>query len=126
MAALRSLDARQAADGDDGPVVRVQRSHFIDDDATFFEIALARPLALTEETNTAVVLGLLTDERFKRTVRFWNDPVIPTIDVNLTCERCLLPPDVCQVRAAPPTVLDERARQTRREAALADLGVTLS
>jgi hypothetical protein len=32
---------------------------------------------------------------------------------------------VCHVRAAPPTVLDERARQARREAALAGLGVTL-
>ena len=125
MAALRALDAKQSADSDDGPVVRVQRSHFIDNDATFFEIALARPLALTEGTNTAVVLGLLTDERFKRTVRFWNDPAIPTLDVNLTCERCPLPPDVCHVRAAPPTVLDERARQARREAALAGLGVTL-
>jgi transcriptional regulator with XRE-family HTH domain len=131
MGALRALDAQQKK-GNGGPVVRVQRSRFIDqpapakaEDATFFEIALARPLALTEGTNTAVVLGLLADERFKRTVRFWNDPAVPTVDVNLTCERCPLPPDVCEVRAAPPTVLDERARQARREAALAELGVSL-
>jgi transcriptional regulator with XRE-family HTH domain len=123
MAALRALDARPTAGG--GPVVRVQRSHFLTDDATFFEIAIARPLALTEGTDTAVSVGFLANERFKRAVRFWGDPVIPTLDVNLTCERCPLPPAACHVRAAPPAVLEDDARQARREAALAELGVTL-
>ncbi len=123
--ALKALDAQQATGDGDGPVVRVQRSHFLNDGATFFEIALARPLALTEATNTVVSLGFLADESFKRAVRFWNDPAVPSLDVNLTCERCPLPPDVCHVRAAPPTVLEEKAEQARREAALAKLGVTL-
>jgi transcriptional regulator with XRE-family HTH domain len=125
MGALQALDAKQTSDGG-GPVVRVQRSHFLNDDATFFEIAIARPLALTERTNTAISMGFLANERFKRAVRFWEDPAIPTVDVNLTCERCPLPPDACHVRAAPPLVLEEEARQARREAALADLGVTLN
>ena len=125
MGALRALDAQQSAGAGNRPVVQVQRSHFLDDGATFFEIALARPLALTEATNTAVSIGFLATESFRRAVRFWKDPAVPTLDVNLTCERCPLPPDVCHVRAAPAVVLDERAQQQRREQALADLGVTL-
>ena len=125
MHALQDLNAQQNGSGSDAPVVRVQRSHFLNDDATFFEIAIARPLALTEGTNTAISLGFLANEGFKRAVRFWDDAAVPSVDVNLTCERCPLPLEVCQVRAAPPTVLDARARQSRREAALADLGVRL-
>ena len=125
MGALRALAAQQDRGDGDAPVLRVQRSHFLADDVTFFEIALARPLALTEGTNTAISLGLLVDERFRRAVRFWEDSAIPTVDVNLTCERCPLPPDVCRVRAAPPVVLDAAERQARREAALAALGVAL-
>lgn len=125
MDALRALTAQQDRGDGDAPVVRAQHSHFLNDDVTFFEIALARPLALTEGTNTAISLGFLADEPFRRAVRFWNDPAVPTVDVNLTCERCPLPPDECRVRAAPPVVLEAAARQTRREAALAELGVTL-
>ena len=76
-----------------------------------------RPLALTEGTNTAVVLGLLTDERFKRTVRFWNDPAVPLMEVNPTCERCDLPLERCADRAAPDLVpTQERARQAQQDA----------
>jgi transcriptional regulator with XRE-family HTH domain len=125
MAALQALDAQQSAGDGDRPVVQVQRSHFLDDGATFFEIALARPLALTEGTNTAVSIGFLATEAFRRAVRFWKDPAVPSRDVNLTCERCPLPAEVCHVRAAPALVLEERAQQVRREQALAALGVTL-
>ena len=121
LGALADAQATGAA----GPVVRVQRSRFLGEGATFFEIALARPLALTEGTNTAVALGFLIDERFRATVGFWDDPAVPQRDVNLTCERCPLGPDECRVRAAPPSVLDEEAVQARRRVALEALGVAV-
>jgi hypothetical protein len=112
--------ARQQADGKgDEPVVAVQRSHFLNDDAEFFVIAVARPLALKPGTNTVVMLGFLMDSAFKRAVRFWVDPAIPRVDVNLTCERC--PLTDCDVRAAEPSVLREQQRLEEQEKALAEL-----
>ena len=119
MQALSKL-ARQQADGKgDEPVVAVQRSHFLNDDAEFFVIAVARPLALKPGTNTVVMLGFLMDRTFKRAVRFWVDPAIPRVDVNLTCERC--PLTDCDVRVAEPSVLDEQQRLEEQEKALAEL-----
>lgn len=118
MEALRTLADRPES-AQDGPVISVQRSHFLSDGAEFFIVAMARPLALKPGTNTVVMLGYLMDRSFKRAVRFWDDPAIPRVEVNLTCERCALTD--CAVRAAPPTVLDEERRQTEQEAALSAL-----
>ncbi len=123
--ALKALADQQQAGGGDTPTVQVQRSHFLNDGATFFEIALARPLALTEGTNTAVSLGFLVDDSVKQTVRFWDDQAVPSLDVNLTCERCPLSPDDCRVRTAPPAVLERTMEQARRRNALADLGLPM-
>ena len=120
MEALRTLAAQQAEGTYDGqPIIRVQRSHFVDEDATFFIIAVARPLALQPGTNTVVMLGFLMDRAFKRAVRFWHDPAIAQVDVNLTCERCAL--TNCAVRAAEPTILHTEAEQAEQEAALREL-----
>ena len=124
MQALSELARNQAdpesgpgqAGGGDEPVVAVQRSHFLNDDAEFFVIAVARPLALKPGTNTVVMLGFLMDRAFKRAVRFWVDPAIPRVDVNLTCERC--PLTDCNVRAAEPSVLREQQRLEEQEKAL--------
>ena len=120
MEALRTLAAQQAeGQATEAPVIRVQRSHFVDDDAEFFIIAIARPLALQSGTNTVVMLGFLMDRAFKRAVRFWHDPALPQVDVNLTCERC--PIATCVVRAAEPTILHTEAQQAEQESALREL-----
>ncbi len=115
--ALRTLAARQAGGTYTGePVVAVQRSYFLTEEAEFFVIAVARPLALQPATNAVVMLGFLMDRAFKRAVRFWDDPAVPRVEVNLACERCPLAD--CGVRAAPPTALRAAEAQARREAAL--------
>lgn len=123
MKLLRRLAAEQAAGTSDAaegarPVVRVQRSRFVDEGSTFFIISLVRPLSLTANTNTSVSLGFLLDDDFKRTVRFWNDPAIPDLDVNLTCERCGLTAAECQDRVAPPSIFEAERAQARKEEAL--------
>lgn len=121
---LRELADRQhRANGTpvESPVVRAQRSHFIADDAEFFVISAARPLALTPGTNSCVSLGFLMTDAFKERVRFWNDPDVPRIDVNLTCERCRLTAEQCAERTAPPTIYQAEQKQARQEDALADL-----
>ena len=125
--ALAELDRRQAraagrGEVDNGPVVVAQRQHFVagtageSEGGDFFVVAIARPLALRPGVNSAVSLGLRLTRATKRTVRFWDDPAIPRIDVSLTCERC--PISDCRVRAAPPTVLREQEALARRRAAL--------
>ncbi len=103
------------------PLVVAQRSHFLDEDAEFFVVAMARPLALAEERNSSVTLGFRLDEAFRRQARFWDDPAVPRIDVNLTCERCGLAPEACAERAAEPAIHRQRELVARRERALAEL-----
>lgn len=104
-----------------GPVVTAQRSRFIDDGAEFLVLTMARPLALATDATSSVSIGFLLDDRCKGTVRFWDDPAIPRVDVNLTCERCPLSLAECHERAAPPTVWRRAAAQAAKERALADL-----
>jgi XRE family transcriptional regulator, fatty acid utilization regulator len=118
---LRLLAGMDAAPTAEAPLVAAQRSHFLNDDADFFVVTVARPLALSAGTNTAVSLGFLMDDAFRQTVRFAGDPDVPRIVVNLTCERCPLTPDECTVRAAPPVILRREHTLARREAALAEL-----
>ncbi len=104
-----------------GPVASAQRSHFLDEDAEFFVIAMARPLALSDRANSSVSLGFLVDDAFRDRVRFWDDPSVPRVEVNLTCERCRLSSRECRDRAAPPILHDRQEKQNRKEDALRQL-----
>jgi transcriptional regulator with XRE-family HTH domain len=117
---MRQLDARPRGAAA-GPVATIQRSTFLDAGAEFLVITLARPLALASDATSSVSIGLVLDDACKRTVRFWDDPVIPRELVNLTCERCPLAPADCRERAAPPAVWQRAAAQARQEQALAGL-----
>lgn len=103
------------------PLVAAQRSQFLDAGAEFFVMAMARPLALSRGAGSSVALGLLLDDRFREKVRFADDPAVPRVLVNLTCERCPLTEAECAERAAPPTVYRDLAAQARKESALAEL-----
>lgn len=103
------------------PPVNARRLRFLDAGAEFLVVSIARPLALTEGTNTCVSLGLLVDDDLKRALHFVDDPAIERIDVNLTCERCSLTAAECSDRAAPANVVGSRRSTERREAALQEL-----
>ncbi|HEX7252785.1 MAG TPA: helix-turn-helix domain-containing protein [Thermoanaerobaculia bacterium] len=98
-----------------------QRSFFLDEQAEFFVIAMARPLALAHGANSSVSLGFRLDDAFKARVRFWDDPRVERVPVNLTCERCLLGRTECRERAAPPRLYEREQAQRRKEDALARL-----
>ncbi len=82
------------------PLIAAQRSRFLESDAEFFVITLARSLALTEGTNSSISPGFLINGTFKNTVRFWDDPAVPRGEVNETCERCGLSETQCRDRVA--------------------------
>jgi hypothetical protein len=104
-----------------GPDIHAQRSVYVQDDAEFFVLSSARPLALQPHTNSCVSIGFLLNEAFRDTVRFWADDALPRVRVGLTCERCPLPPETCRDRVAPPSALEVQRARSRKQTALADL-----
>jgi hypothetical protein len=58
---------------------------------------------------------------FRERVRFWNDPAVPEVEVNLTCERCGLLPEECLDRDAPATLFLEAQEREAQARALAEL-----
>ena len=101
--------------------VAAQRSRFLNEEATFFVVAVSRPLSLTEDVRSCVSLGFLVDDVFRERVRFSADPEVPEIAVNLTCERCGLTPEECQDRVAPPTIFRREREREAQARALAEL-----
>ncbi|HUF90249.1 MAG TPA: XRE family transcriptional regulator [Gemmatimonadota bacterium] len=118
---LGDLDSRQWTGRPGDPLVAAQRSRFLNEDAMFFVIAVARPLALTEGMKSCVSFGFLVNDAFREKVRFWGDPDVPELLVNLTCERCPLTPEECQDRVAPPTIYRQEERHQAQARALAEL-----
>ena len=118
---LKELAGRQKSRSKDVMLAGAQRMHFLNADAEFFAITMARPLALTERTNSSITVGFLLNDAFRSTVRYWNDPAIPKILVNETCERCGLGAPECRDRAAPPEIHRVEQRQKVREKALQQL-----
>jgi hypothetical protein len=118
---LRELVQRQQKGDQRAPIVGVQRDRFLDRDAEYFCISLARPLVLTPTMNTSVTLGFRMDTAFKKIVRFWDDAAIPHAEINETCERGWLPDAACQEPAVPATIYDQEQRLATRTQVLDQL-----
>ncbi len=97
----------------------VQRASFLDTGEEYLCIAVAKPGYPSVGRNVSVTLGVLLDAHAKRTIRFWDDPAIPQLTVNVTCQRCSLAD--CAQRAAPPTVIQKREERHRMQSLLEKL-----
>jgi hypothetical protein len=117
---LKHMSEKRSWNADD-VLVGAQRSYFIDADAEFFVITMARPLILTEGTNSSISIGFLMNDELKQNIRFWNDPEILRIDVNETCERCRLTKAECADRDAPPVIFKRQQRLQKQEEVLQKL-----
>lgn len=104
------------------PVVDAQLSRFIDTDARYLCIAMARHLTLNPAALSSVSLGFRCDDEFERIVKFANDPQITRLDIDGTCERCRLSPEECRDRVAPPHLLELQRTRREIELELASLG----
>lgn len=92
-------------------LVGIQHARFADTAEEYLCIALAKPGYPTRGRNVSVVLGVLLDEHSRAVIRFSDDPAIPRSTVGHTCQRCTLTD--CTVRAAPPTVIQQREEKRR-------------
>ncbi|MEZ4917460.1 MAG: helix-turn-helix domain-containing protein [Saprospiraceae bacterium] len=118
---LREIQEEQLKTGRPGqPISGVQRALFVDTDEEYLCIALAKPGYPTRNKNVCVTIGILLDETAKNTIQFWDDPAIPQVLVNVTCERCAL--TNCRERASEPIVIQKRETRRKMLEALDQLG----
>lgn len=103
------------------PLVGVQNSQFLDSNERFLSFGFARPLALSPNIGSSVVVGFRVTPELNQTIRFVDDPAIPAVVINETCERCSLTESQCTVRGAEPTLLRAETERLERKAALNQL-----
>lgn len=107
------------------PHVGIQMSEFIDTREQFLCIGFGRRLSLSPTNKTSVIIGFRVDDDLLNTIRFAQDPTIPSVIINETCERCPLTAQQCKVRAAEPRIYQNQEAVRRRQAALRDLQIEM-
>lgn len=108
IALLKKLAEQQKAGKTPKTLIATQRSDFGGEEGMFFNIAIARPLSIESNKNSCMTLGFRIDDAFKTKNAFWNDPEVPVVRVNETCERCPLTAKECNQRVAPPSILNKQ------------------
>ncbi|MEL6922525.1 MAG: XRE family transcriptional regulator, partial [Bacteroidota bacterium] len=87
-------------------IAGVQRSRYYGTEDEYLCFTIGRSSYPTPRQNVSMTVGVLIDDDLRQTIRFWNDPSIPTRIVNNTCERC--PIEDCTERVVPPRVILKR------------------
>jgi len=95
-----------------------QRAQYLSTNDEYLCLTLARVGPGTEPA-MSVTVGLRYDDNLRQQLAFLADPALPQQLVNETCERCPLAD--CEVRAAPPTQVQQSAERARFEVAVAAL-----
>ena len=96
------------------PLIAAQRLHFINTDQELFSITLAYPSPLVANRHISVTVSFVINQAFKRAVAFWDDPEIPRVEVNETCERCGLSSEKCSERVTPPDIYVHQQEMERQ------------
>jgi len=118
---LRELEAQGIPSRVEEMPVGVQLSEFVASPDRFLSIGFARQMVLSPEVTSSVSVGFRVDADLHNTIRFLEDPQIPRVLINETCERCPLTLDQCRARAAEPTLLRAREADLARKLALSQL-----
>ncbi len=119
---LRDMEsAAQVPTSSDQPHVGVQMSEFVESQDKFLCLGFSRELSLSPGVTSSVIVGFRVDPDLKNTIRFAQDPAIPQVIINETCERCPLTAEQCRERAVAPTILWEQQKQRDRKLALMEI-----
>jgi transcriptional regulator with XRE-family HTH domain/Zn-dependent peptidase ImmA (M78 family) len=119
---LREMKAAgQVPTSSDQPHVGVQLSEFVETQDRFLCLGFSRELSLSAGVTSSVIIGFRVDPDLKSTIRFTQDPSIPQVIINETCERCPLTVEQCRERAVDPTILWEEQKQRDRKLALMEI-----
>ncbi len=102
---LDDIERKRKNGSDERQVAGIQRSRFYGSDAEYLVISLGRTMLSQKNTNYSVAIGFTLNKDLKKRIRFWQDPGIPSDEVNVTCERC--PITNCKERVAEPVLLHQ-------------------
>jgi hypothetical protein len=123
--AIRLLRDMAAADNpqqfSQTPLVGAQISESYGTNHRFLSMGFARPLALSPQVSSSVIIGYQITPELGQTIKFLDDPALPVVIINETCERCPLTPAQCEVRSVEPSVLEAEQRLANRKQALRQL-----
>ncbi len=103
---LEELNKKQVEQKENSNIIMAQRSSYVDSDNEYLCISIARSMYPTPNSNSSVTLGLLVNDKLKKSIAFLNDEKISTKEVNATCERCYLTD--CKERAAEASIVLEK------------------
>lgn len=104
-------------------VAGIQRSKFHGSDAEYLVISVGRTMVSQTDTNYSIAIGFTLNKDLKKRIQFWQDPKIPSDEVNVTCERC--PIMDCKERAAEAIQLQKEKQQQDITSALENLAERL-
>ena len=105
----------------DQPFMGVQFSEFVESRDQFLCFGFSRPLVLSPNVNSSVLVGFRVDAELRQVMKFLDDPAIPRAYIHETCERCPLTEEQCHERVAQPTTLVAEQEATARRLALSKL-----
>jgi len=100
-------------------MVDAQLSSYLANQDQYLVLTLARPDYPAPKRNVSVSIGMLLNDNLKKEIRFLDDPAIESRMVHTTCERCTIMD--CEVRAAPPIIINKRNKLNNIEAKLDEL-----
>ena len=106
---------------DNLPPPQIQLSEFLDSGDQFMAMTFVRSLVLSSDVASSVTVGFRVEPDLKHTIRFLDDPDIPHLIINETCERCPLTAVQCKVRVVEPVILQANQEQVARKLALSQL-----
>ncbi|WP_350287255.1 helix-turn-helix domain-containing protein [uncultured Croceitalea sp.] len=91
----------------------VQISHYPDSGLSYLIFSSATKDPFKEDEFRSVSLGIQVNAQLQKKVKFLNHPDIKRFDVGVTCNRCAIKD--CEVRQAPPTLLQLAEKNTATE-----------
>ncbi len=97
----------------------VQISHYPDDGLSYLIFASATKDPFKKNEYRSVSIGLQINNELRKKVHFLEDTSIKSFEVGVTCERCAIKD--CEVREAPPTILNHMERNRRTAVVVEEL-----
>jgi len=97
----------------------IQISKYPRDHQDYLVLASAEKDPFKKDRYRSISIGIAIDNSLKRKVNFLQDSAILSVDVGVTCERCHITD--CEVRQAPPKVLEKRLKEQKTEVAVESL-----
>jgi hypothetical protein len=105
-------------------VFDIQISNYQSDGMKYLVMSSATKDPFKNHQYRSISIGLLINKQLQRKLNFLSDSEIITKNVGVTCERCAI--QDCEVRQGSPIVLEQKVKNKKIEAIVADLNSQFS